>query len=250
MTQVVVCVVIFFFLSEGYILRSKAMARFLTDVTPEKLDNLWYRLPDDLIFEFTIREALGHYKPELNLFLGYGIQIDEPIYIIVPKGFVTDLASVPLFLTGIFPRDGKYTKAAILHDLVYQSVKNRTEIDDNDSELDPIHLINKYHTRYLADRIFLMGMRELGVGMITRTLMYNGVRAGGGFSYGINPMEENYGLNITYTYRMANPYMLFHDSASPTLDPSIYRTELECKPNAIALKFPNLKRSFVYYKED
>src|SRR5438093_7156274 len=34
----------------------------------------------------------------------------------VPAGFVTDLASVPVFLTWIFPRYGKYTKAAILHD--------------------------------------------------------------------------------------------------------------------------------------
>ena len=42
---------------------------------------------------------------------------DQPISI--PKGFVTDLASVPPSLRGFFPHDGQYMSAAIVHDYLY-----------------------------------------------------------------------------------------------------------------------------------
>lgn len=37
----------------------------------------------------------------------------------VPKGFITDLTSSPRVLWGLFPPDGRYTKAAIVHDFLY-----------------------------------------------------------------------------------------------------------------------------------
>lgn len=37
----------------------------------------------------------------------------------VPAGFVSDLASVPRFLWGVFPRTGRYAYAAIVHDYLY-----------------------------------------------------------------------------------------------------------------------------------
>lgn len=36
--------------------------------------------------------------------------------IVIPKGFVTDLASVPRIFWAIFPPFGKYARAAIIHD--------------------------------------------------------------------------------------------------------------------------------------
>ena len=41
--------------------------------------------------------------------------------ITVPKGFVTDFASVPWGLWNLFPTWGKYGKASVLHDYCYQS---------------------------------------------------------------------------------------------------------------------------------
>jgi len=38
--------------------------------------------------------------------------------------FSTDLASVPRSLTWLFPRYGKYTKAAVLHDFLCQNFRN------------------------------------------------------------------------------------------------------------------------------
>src|SRR5262245_18238032 len=39
--------------------------------------------------------------------------------------FKTDLASVPRCLTWLFPRYGKYTKAAVVHDYLCQNFRNR-----------------------------------------------------------------------------------------------------------------------------
>ena len=41
--------------------------------------------------------------------------------ITVPKGFVTDWASVPRILHSILPPRGRYSKAAVLHDYLYKT---------------------------------------------------------------------------------------------------------------------------------
>lgn len=224
------------------------MARFLTKPKPEKLENLWYRLPEDLIFEFTLKEALGSYPPQLREFLNLGINLDEKIYAIAPKGFVTDLASVPLILTPIIPRDGTYLHAAIIHDMVYQSLKGSTAIDKAKHRYHPIHELNKHHTRYFADRLFLLGMRTLGVNAILRGALFNAVRAGGGMSYGVNPMDENYGLFVINRIKMAPSYLFFREKVTVGVDPSIYSDIAPPYPKAIELKYPNLKRAFAYSK--
>lgn len=78
--------------------------------------------------------------------------------ITVPAGTVTDLASVPRLLWVIFPPTGRYDKAAIIHDHLYTT---------------------KARPRAEVDRIFLEAMQVLGVGKITRTLMYWAVRCFG-----------------------------------------------------------------------
>ena len=40
--------------------------------------------------------------------------------IVVPEHFVTDLASVPQWLWWIFPPFGRYLRAALVHDYVYE----------------------------------------------------------------------------------------------------------------------------------
>lgn len=220
------------------------MARFITKVDIEPLENLWFRLNNDLIFEFTIREILTSFKPLLKEYISKGLDIDSPIYAIAPAGFVTDLASVPLPLTGIIPRDGVYTPAAIIHDIIYQTIKNNELVGVGETAAE---YLNNNHNRYIADRIFLVGMRSLGVGSVLRGAMYNAVRAGGGSSYGINPMPENYGLKETIRYEMADDYRVFRSRVEPSHDKSLYSDGLELKPNAIYVKHNNLKRAFVYY---
>ncbi len=85
--------------------------------------------------------------------------------IVIPKGFVTDFASIPQILWNILPPFGTYGKAAVVHDWLYCNLG-----------------FNKY-SRKQCDQIFLEGMVVLNVGKFTRWLIYNNVRWFGGFAW-------------------------------------------------------------------
>lgn len=51
--------------------------------------------------------------------LEYQVGDDPEELIIVPAGFVTDLASVPRMVWSFYPPDGPWAKAAIIHDFLY-----------------------------------------------------------------------------------------------------------------------------------
>ena len=81
---------------------------------------------------------------------------DEPF--VVPVDFETDFASVPRAFTWLIPRYGRYTKSAILHDWLSQraAAGEFAWVD--------------------ADGIFRRTMRELGVPLLRRWLMWAAVR--------------------------------------------------------------------------
>ena len=81
---------------------------------------------------------------------------DSDFYIDIPKGFMTDFASVPRIFWIIFPPDGKYTQAAVVHDFLYlkQHLDSRKEADD----------------------IFLEAMKVLEVPKFKRMAIYTAVR--------------------------------------------------------------------------
>ena len=77
-----------------------------------------------------------------------------PLFI-VPEGFVTDGASVPIGLRWRFPHGGRKFAAAVAHDYAYQTgVCNRAQ----------------------ADRLFYKLMIENGVGKHDANLLYWGVK--------------------------------------------------------------------------
>lgn len=83
---------------------------------------------------------------------------------VVPAGFQTDLASVPLTLTWLIPRYGSgITQAAILHDWLC-ALARRTEFNRAD-----------------ADGILRRVLGELGVSDVRRYLMWAAVRLGSSF---------------------------------------------------------------------
>ncbi|EJJ3958770.1 DUF1353 domain-containing protein [Salmonella enterica subsp. enterica serovar Sandiego] len=96
---------------------------------------------------------------------------DNSDVIEVPAGFVTDLATIPRIFWTILPPDGKYAKAAIIHDWMYD---------------------NALRTKKEADLIFLDGMTVLGVLKWKRTIMYWAVRLFGRGMYG---KEQNTVIN-------------------------------------------------------
>lgn len=105
----------------------------LNELKYEKLFNNSYILTED--FEYQVGKLL----------------------IRVPKGFVTDFASIPFFLWAILPPRGKYDEAAVVHDFLYSS-KNCIGIN-----------------RKLADKIFKHIMKECGVNCFYRNALYLGV---------------------------------------------------------------------------
>ena len=80
----------------------------------------------------------------------------------VPAGTVTDLATVPRLLWAIFPPHGRYAKAAIVHDYLYEQAIG---------------------SKPYADRTFLEAMEVLGVSRLTRMVMYWTVRLFGRGNY-------------------------------------------------------------------
>lgn len=84
---------------------------------------------------------------------------DSEEVITVPIGTRTDFASVPFGFRNLFPKDGDYTPAAIVHDWLYQTVGLKGRF-----------------TRKRCDEIFLEAMGVVGVGWIARHTMYRAVR--------------------------------------------------------------------------
>jgi hypothetical protein len=99
---------------------------------------------------------------------------DSATIITVPKGFVTDFASIPqAFWTAGLSPNGKYSKAAIVHDYLYWT---------------------QGCTRQQADNILLVAMKESDVDAATRTAIYDGVRLGGDGAWQNNAAERAMGL--------------------------------------------------------
>ncbi len=81
-----------------------------------------------------------------------------------PEIFRTDLTSVPMWFTWLVPRTGKHLPAALVHDgLVAGQHEPRT------------YIASRRIDRALADRIFRDAMRDLGISVLRRWLMWTAV---------------------------------------------------------------------------
>jgi hypothetical protein len=96
----------------------------------------------------------------------------ETVY--VPKGFITDFASIPRILWVPLPPTGKYGKAAVLHDCLYVH-PHFYRVHPETRQILSSYSIN----RAQADAILNEAMGVLKVPRATRWLIYAGVRAGG-----------------------------------------------------------------------
>lgn len=94
--------------------------------------------------------------------------------IVVPKGFVTDFASIPpLFvLMGLTPQN-QYSRAAVIHDYLYWS---------------------QGCTKDQADRLLVIAMKESRVGKSDEFVVYQGVKIGGGKAWEENKAERKSGF--------------------------------------------------------
>lgn len=87
----------------------------------------------------------------------------EGITVTVPKGFSTDLASIPQFLQSLIPLVGNHLQAAIVHDICY---RRKIGVSKKDS-----------------DNMFYDGMLSLEVPWWKANVMYQAVHLGGESSF-------------------------------------------------------------------
>ncbi len=102
-------------------------------------------------------------------------KVDEPrnIFVIVPRGFVTDFASVPQILHSILGSTGPHANASVIHDYLYW---------------------DGTCTQEQADNIMLIGMRYAYVGRRTAHVIHWAVRHFGGSAYQANKDDRENGL--------------------------------------------------------
>jgi hypothetical protein len=82
-------------------------------------------------------------------------QVGSGIVIRVPKGFKTDLASIPRIVWSILPPHGYYGKAAVIHDYCYE---------------------NGIESKRWADDVLLEAMGVLGIPRWKKEAIYRAVR--------------------------------------------------------------------------
>ena len=90
--------------------------------------------------------------------------------VVVPKGFCTDWASIPLIAQTVIPKHGLWDAPALLHDRLYQ-----------------FHIFRR---RALADAVFLEAMTLAGVKPWRRWLIYLAVRAFGAKAFRTGPKRQ------------------------------------------------------------
>jgi hypothetical protein len=83
----------------------------------------------------------------------------------VPKGFVTDFASIPRVFWSILPPDGEYTYPAIIHDYLYWTQTT---------------------SRETADEIFNAAMTDFKIDSTKQHIIFTGVRTGGQIAWNDN----------------------------------------------------------------
>ncbi|SCX37581.1 Protein of unknown function [Klenkia marina] len=107
-------------------------------------------------------------RPHVEQLAGGEWSLTEPLVYagrseqwMVPTGFVTDFASVPVPVRWLIPADGPWTAAAVVHDWFCEVGIAAGQVSSRD-----------------ADGVFRRMCRELGTPVLRRWLMWAGVRWG------------------------------------------------------------------------
>lgn len=91
------------------------------------------------------------------------------VIITVPRGFVTDFASIPKLLWWWLSPHDYYSRAAVVHDYLYWA---------------------QQCTRLQADNLLLIAMKESDVSSDRQSLVYRGVRLGGESAWNANQRDR------------------------------------------------------------
>jgi hypothetical protein len=95
-----------------------------------------------------------------------------PFSVQVPKGFVTDLASIPRIFWALLPPHARYTYPAIIHDYLYWT---------------------QICTRDTADEVLKLAMEDMRVSGLQAIAIFSAVRLAGGGAWSSNSAKRQAG---------------------------------------------------------
>ena len=118
----------------------------------------------------TFKEKLTYYFKEqkvlYEVYNDFEVQLSDGNLIVIKRGFVTDLCSVPPFLHSFFSNSQRTLKAYIVHDWLYKNDYKRNELGDKKgqqfADKEMLYLANQIEPnlkfsnkiRYLAVKLF------------------------------------------------------------------------------------------------
>ena len=208
----------------------------MTPVLYERYYGKWFILLADYRMSFTLAE-LYEGRPDLCLRMSQltGIDPNTVLEIVAPKGFITDLVSIPAIFgkIGLTPT-GPWEEAATLHDLLYQ--KKTTCVAYNGDALSQLTL---YSNKDFADRLFALGLRRSNVNMVLRKAMFQAVVTYGWGSYADPNAGELYPIPEHITFNPVRNYLFFRKPGEEAIG------KLGKDVTLANVQFPNIKRAFL-----
>lgn len=115
----------------------------------------------------TYREGVNDKPDWWELYMPLYVRLSDGNELCIPSGYVTDFASVPKILWSFCPPIGKYNRAALVHDFLYDMQYRASENGE-------------YEARKFADKEFLRIANEVDAkSRIRHYIMYSMVRCFG-----------------------------------------------------------------------
>ena len=118
----------------------------------------------------TFKEKLTYYFKEqkvlYEVYNSFDVKLSDGSIVTIPKGFITDLCSVPPFLHSFFSNSQRTLKAYVVHDWLYKNDYKRNELGDKKgqqfADKEMLYLANQIEPnlkfsnkiRYLAVKLF------------------------------------------------------------------------------------------------
>ncbi|QVW55320.1 hypothetical protein pEaSNUABM29_00280 [Erwinia phage pEa_SNUABM_29] len=202
------------------------------------LEKPWFVLTDDFHFAFSLRSLYREAGGMDEMVRLSGVHPDKQLYVTAPKGFVTDMASIPVALQPLLHPDGPWSAAACVHDLFYQKRPSVGVYPDTDCGN-----LSRACGKDFADLMFLRIMEALNVDPFIRKSFYEAVHKFGWPSYADPNENVYYSRPVEKTLDYNRNYLFFREQLEAGV-PDHERVDIT-NGQPVNLQYLNIKRAFL-----